>query len=171
MFFPIFAGVLASLLWQPISLSTAQGGSAAAENVQKIEFREFFESSIQELKPSAKLLSLNGARVRLVGFMANLEAAPEGSFYLCPHPVYGDESGGGTADLPVESVRVIVRSAKGKKISFINRAIEVTGILEVGNRAEEDGTVSAIRLILDNPQSFYTPSKINGSQINKIRKH
>jgi hypothetical protein len=117
-----------------------------------IEFREFFEADTGELKPSAKLLSLNGRRARLVGFMAQMEQPPSGAFYLCPTPVYADESGGGTADLPVGSVRVIVRSAKGKKIPFIARPIEVTGILEVGPQTEEDGTVSSVRLILDAPQ-------------------
>jgi len=117
-----------------------------------IEFSEFFEADTSELKPSAKLLSLNGRRARLVGFMAQMERPPAVAFYLCPRPVYADESGGGTAELPIGSVRVTVRSAKGKMVQYIARSIEVTGILEVGQRAEEDGTVSAIRLILDAPQ-------------------
>jgi hypothetical protein len=139
----------------------SRGGSVGDEAQQpgksegaavSIEFREFFEAGAGELKPSAKLLGLNGRRARLVGFMAQMEQPPGGAFYLCSTPVFADESGGGTADLPVGSVRVIVRSAKGKKITFIARPIEVTGILEVGPRAEEDGTVSSIRLILDAPQ-------------------
>src|SRR5262245_49950347 len=139
----------------------SQGGSAGNEarspdrsesTATSIEFRESFEAEASDLKPAAKRLGLNGRRARLVGFMAQMEQPPSGAFYLCPMPVYADESGGGTADLPVGSVRVIVRSAKGKKIPFIARPIEVMGILEVGARAEEDGTVSSVRLILDAPQ-------------------
>jgi|SRR5215475_1597595 len=130
----------------------AQRPGRPEDEATSIEFREFFEADARELKPSAKLLSLNGRRARLVGYMAQMEQPPGGAFYLCPRPVYADESGGGTADLPIGSVRVIVRSAKGKKVPFIAREIEVTGILEVGARAEEDGTVSAIRLTLDAPQ-------------------
>jgi len=130
--------------------SQRPGGSES--KATSIEFREFFEADAIELKPSAKLLGLNGRRARLVGFMAQMEQPPSGAFYLCPIPVYADESGAGTADLPIGSVRVIVRSAKGKKIPFIARPIEVTGILEVGAQAEEDGTVSSVRLILDAPQ-------------------
>src|SRR5262245_46365756 len=111
MFFPSLAGIVAVLLCMPVVTPTMQRGSAAREGAQTIEFRELFEAGGRELKPSAKLLSLDGTRVRLVGFMAHLEEAPEGAFYLCARPVYGDESGGGTAELPVESVRVIVRSA------------------------------------------------------------
>src|SRR5262249_173925 len=145
MLVPLLVGMM-TIVWSPLVLApTSQRVGVkhvgVKEDVQKIEFREFFEAGEQELKPSPKLVRLNGERGRLVGFMAHVEEMPEGAFYLCPHPVYGDESGGGTADLPVETVRVIVRSAKGKKIPFIGRAIEVTGILEVGNRAEDDGTV------------------------------
>ncbi len=156
------APLLLILLNSSGGLCARQGGGSVAGEAQRagksageattIEFREFFEAGPGDLKPSAKLLGLHGRRARLVGFMAQMEQPPDGAFYLCPRPVYADESGAGTADLPVESVRVIVPSAKGKKIPFIARPIEVIGILEVGPRAEEDGTVSSIRLTLDPPQ-------------------
>ena len=158
------------ILWLSVFTPALQSDRLPKVDVQTIEFREFFDSGMQELKPSARLLGLDGARVRLVGFMAHLEEAPEGAFYLCSRPVYGDESGGGTADLPVETVRVIVRSAKGKKIPFIGRAIEVTGILEIGNRTEDDATVSAIRLILDGPQSLSTSQNKSTTPTYQIRK-
>lgn len=116
-----------------------------------LAFGEFFDPNPSELKPSAKLLSLHGRRVRLIGFMARLEAAPRGAFYLCPTPVQGDESGGGTADLPVSAVRVIVRSARDRPVPFVPGRLEVTGTLEVGSQAEPDGTVSSLRLRLDPP--------------------
>src|SRR5262249_13240646 len=125
--------------------------SAAADSAVPLSFKEFFEASPRELKASEKLLSLNGKRVRMTGYMARMERQILGAFYLVPHPVVCDEEGGGTSDLPVENVLVLVRSAKGKEISFIPRPLEVTGILEVGNREEQDGRVSAIRLTLDGP--------------------
>ncbi|HKX30129.1 MAG TPA: hypothetical protein VJ302_20740 [Blastocatellia bacterium] len=134
-----------------------QPPQAAAAPAVQLEFREFFEPGARQLKPSAKLLGLNGRRVRLVGFMAQMEHPPAGAFYLCPSPVYSDESGGGTAELPVEHVRVIMRAAEGREIPYLASPLEVTGILEVGNREEKDGTVSAIRLVLDGPQP--SPSK------------
>ncbi|HKD42893.1 MAG TPA: hypothetical protein VKB87_21585 [Myxococcaceae bacterium] len=131
----------------------------ATPPAQPLSFNEFFEASPRELKPTQKLLGLNGKRVKMLGFMANLENAPSGAFYLAPRPVICDEAGGGTADLPPESVRVIVRSAQGKKIQFIPRLLEVTGILEVGNRVEDDGQVSAIRLVLDQTKGKRIPTK------------
>jgi hypothetical protein len=124
----------------------SRSNSPAAE---PLSFKEFFVASPRELKPSEKLLSLNGKRVHMVGYMARMERPIHGAFYLVPHPVTCDEEGGGTSDLPVENVLVLVRSAKGREIAFIPRPLEVTGILEVGNREESDGRVSAIRLTLD----------------------
>jgi len=124
-----------------------------------LRFQEFFEPNLSELRPSTKLLSLNGKRIRLIGYMAQMEKPPKGAFYLCPHRVYCDESGGGTADLPVEHVRVIMRSHQGKVVPFIDRIVEVTGTLEINNREEEDGTVSAIRLLLDSTSGQRAPSK------------
>jgi hypothetical protein len=122
--------------------------------VTVLSFKEFFESGDGGLKPSSTLLRLNGQRVRLVGFMAQMEAPPLGAFYLCPRPISCDEEGAGTADLPAESVLVIVGSQRGKVVSFSPRALEVTGVLEVGNRQDSDGQMSFIRLVLDGPEDL-----------------
>jgi hypothetical protein len=81
--------------------------------------------------------------------MARMSIAPAGAFYLVQRPVFCDEAGGGRADLPPEAVRVQVPSAAGREIVFNPRRLEVTGILEVGDRAEADGLPSHIRLVLD----------------------
>ena len=118
-----------------------------------ISFKEFFDPTASDLEPSAKLLAASGKRVRLTGFMAQMENSPLGAFYLCPSPVFCDEAGAGTADLPPERVLVLVASAAGKKISFIRGPLDLTGILELARREEPDGSVSFIRLILDKPAS------------------
>jgi len=142
---------LISAIW--VSAAAILLGASSAK-ITDLSFSEFFEYGPRELKPSATLLSLNGHRVRMVGFMAQMEMPPEGAFYLTPHPVSCDEEGAGTSDLPVSSVRVVVRSAKGKTISFIPSPVEVTGVLELGYQADDEGRVSAIRLILDNPDDW-----------------
>jgi hypothetical protein len=104
------------------------------------------------------LLELSGQRVKLVGFMAKMEVAPKGAFYLTPRPVSCDEEGGGTADLPPEAVYVLVRSSAGEEIPHTPRALEVTGLLDVGYRVEQDDRVTHIRLLLDRPQDL--PSSV-----------
>ncbi len=109
------------------------------------------------LESTDKLKALVGKRVTIVGFMAQMERAPLGAFYLVPRPLTADESGAGSADLPPEAIRVVVRSAKGKALGFIPRALSVTGVLELGARDEADGLPSFIRIVLDAPP--HPPSK------------
>jgi hypothetical protein len=84
--------------------------------------------------------------------MAHLEEGPDGAFYLVPRPVECDEGGGGTADLPVEAVRVVVRSAVGAPVRWLPGPIEVTGRFEVGPEADGEGRVAWFRLVLDQPE-------------------
>ena len=91
--------------------------------VPRLAFTEFFDASGTELRPSERLLALAGQRVKLVCFMAKMEVAPKGAFYLTPRPVSCDEEGGGTADLPPEAVCVLVRSSAGKEIPHTTRAL------------------------------------------------
>ena len=138
------AGSLA--LREPQRLSApSQPPQPAAE---RLEFAEFFEPGAG-LRPSQKLRSLAGQRVRLVGFMAQLELPPRGAFYLAPRPVRCDESGAGTADLPPETVLVVSAASAGQVVPFLPGALELTGRFELGNQPDSEGRVSAFRLRLD----------------------
>lgn len=127
--------------------ASAPGPAIAA--AEPLAFQELLERG-PGLAFSRRARALDGKRVRLTGFMVEMELPPRGAFYLVPHPLFADESGGGTADLPPQAVRVVVRSSRGEAIPFVARRIEVTGVLVLGNAVDEDGRVSAIRLVLDN---------------------
>jgi hypothetical protein len=133
-------------------LPTKQAAPATERAVQpaadRLEFSEFFEPGAR-LQPSEKLRSLAGKRVRLVGFMARLELPPTGAFYLVPRPIHCDESGGGTADLPPESVLVLSAASTGKVVPFLEGALELTGTFELGNAPDSEGRIAAFRLRLD----------------------
>ncbi len=131
-----------------IALLLAAAGVLPADP-PALSFHEFFDPSARDLQPSARLLALKDKRVRLVGFMAHMELPPRGAFYLTPRPIACDEAGGGTADLPPETVLVLVRSLARESVPFNSRALEVTGVLDLGPREEEDGRTSMIRLTLD----------------------
>ena len=126
-------------------------GASPVPAPEPLSFRDFFEPGPRSLEPTARLLALAGKRVRLVGYMAQMEAPPKGGFYLCSSPVLATESGAGTADLPPTAVLVLVRSAKGQELGHIPRSLEVTGVLELGPREDEDGRVSMIRIALEGP--------------------
>ena len=143
----------AAAVWGVDAKRKASSASASqirrhVETAVQLEFRDLLDPG-PKLKPSEKALALNGQRVRLVGFMAEMELPIEGGFYLVPRPLSMDEAGGGTADLPLESVLVLVPSMQGKTIAPIKGALEGIGIFEVGNRSDEQGRVSNFRLKLD----------------------
>jgi hypothetical protein len=113
------------------------------------------------LNPSARLRALNNKRVRITGYMAQMEEELKGSFYLVPRPVFCDEEGGGIADIPPEAVLVIAPFLSDQKIDFVSDLIEVVGTFELGNK-EVGGRVSSIRLILDPPAR--NPNQLSGSK-------
>lgn len=133
---------------EPEATAQARAPAAALPAAETLRHGELLAPG-PVLEPSARATSLNGKRVRMVGFMAQMEMPPRGAFYLVPRPLHVDEAGGGTADLPPQSVLVVSRSVAGQAVPFIPGALEVSGVLEIGNRADEHGHVSAIRLILD----------------------
>src|SRR5512147_3027015 len=95
--------------------------------------------------------ALRGQRVRVRGFMVQLEEPLRGEFYLAAHPVEQDESGGGTGDLPVASVLVRVPALGDQVVPWRPNPVEVVGTLQVGREEEPDGRVSALRLVLEEP--------------------
>ena len=140
--------VLGLILGITATVGQTPQNNSNAPPATSISFGEFFEARRNDLRPSSKLEGLNKKRVKLVGYMAQMELPLEGSFYLVPQPVFCDEEGGGTADLPPETVLVVVPAFSRQKVPFVAGPIEVTGILSVGNE-EKDGRVSAIRVTVD----------------------
>jgi hypothetical protein len=159
--------LFAAVLGLPLAVPTGAASNslrpiAAAKRIPPaapLSFRDFFEPTPRELKPSTKLLSLDGKRVRLIGFMAHLDADHDGgeaalvpgAFYLCPHPTECAEGGAGTGDLPSSAVLVILPAGWNRMRPFTPRALEVIGRLEQGPRTEANGQVSSIRVFLDPP--------------------
>lgn len=121
-----------------------------------LQFSELFASGA-ELRASDTAQQLVGKRVRMVGFMAELEQGPVGAFYLTAQPVHCDESGAGTADLPIESVKVAVPFAANKQIPHITGPLEVIGAFEVGNETDPQGFPSAFRIRLDSTLPLREP--------------
>ena len=110
-------------------------------------------ASAGPLAPSSKARALSGKRVRLSGFVADMDRSPPGAFYLVPRPLHCDEAGGGSADLPPDAVLVTL-SAPGlseRAVEPVPGAVEVVGTFEVGNRADAQGWVANFWLRMDAP--------------------
>ena len=122
--------------------------------VTEIRFREFYDLPIgpRGLKPTQKLLALDGKRVRILGFMAKQEEPSARVLILCPVPVSMSEAADGPADdLPAAVVFVHLQTNQAVPVPYTPGPLLLTGTLDVGPMEEADGRVSAVRLLLDEP--------------------
>jgi hypothetical protein len=136
----------------PAALAVLSELPPPAAGVTDLKFRELFKLPIgpRGLEPSEKLISLNGQRVRMVGYMAKEEASAAGMFILSPLPVtMGDEDESFADDLPASAVFVHMESASNAVIPYLPGLIKLTGTLQFGAQQEGDGRVSTVRLLLD----------------------
>jgi hypothetical protein len=103
------------------------------------------------LAPTPKLLSLNGKRVRLRGYMVHEEEPFAGRFLLAPVAVSMAERADGPADdLPPATVFVhLPEFASQKLVKFSHEAISVEGRLDLGAKQETDDRISYLRLQMD----------------------
>lgn len=127
---------------------TAPPPAPAPDPAQSLRFAELFASE-GALRISDRAQELIGQRVRMIGFMAELEQPPLGAFYLTPNPVRCDEAGAGTGDLPVGSVLVSAPFLNGAKVPHVPGAIEVVGTFEAGNQVADGGYPATFRIRLD----------------------
>ena len=117
--------------------------------------------------------ALRGRRVRVLGFMARMEEAPRGAFYLTRRPVESEEGGAGTADLPPGALRVEVPRLAGQEIAWAPDVIEVVGTLDVGRAEDAEGRVSWLRVVVDEARGRATEgtgSSTAGSSATKSRR-
>ncbi|MCB5206692.1 hypothetical protein [Methylovorus mays] len=128
---------------------------ALPAGVTELKFSEIYKLPVgpRGMEPSAKLLSLNGKQVRLVGYMAKQDEATPGVFILSPLPVLmGHEDESFADDMPANSVFVHLHDAQQIN-GYVPGLINLSGVLSVGEWHEVDGRISYVRLQLDAVQS------------------
>lgn len=120
--------------------------------VIELRFREMFRIPVgpEGLEPSEKLLSLNGKRVRLIGYLVREEAPARGRLILAPLPVSAPDADDGPADdFPPQIVFVhLPADGPDSTMGWTPQLLAFTGTLEVGAREEVDGRVSTVRLAI-----------------------
>jgi hypothetical protein len=132
-----------------------------------LTFHELFDDSGTALMPSARTRRLIGKRIRIVGFMAQMENSLKGAFYLCTRPVFCDESGNGTGDLPVDAIYIVVPWNQENKIRFAPQPFEVSGVLEFGAFTDANGNVAAFRIVAEGQNAG---SSRKSHRVGKVRK-
>jgi hypothetical protein len=161
------AGGVAALLAAQL-LAAAPAETAADVAPVTLEFRDFYRQPVGRygLEPTARLLSLNGQRVRIVGYMVDSEQPVAGVFMLTPLPVQLAESDDGPADdLPGSAVFVHLPGEYASRLPKFQRGEwEITGRLELGPREEANGRISYIRVLAD-PPAAPGPAGAAGSRL------
>lgn len=129
-----------------------------SEGVVDLRFSDMFRLPVgaMGLESSAKLLSLAGKPVRLVGYMASVELPMAGRLVLAPLPVaLGDEDESLADDLPVTAVFVHLSATCAERVvPNLRGLVQFIGTLQLGAQDEPDGHVSSVRLLLDEAASL-----------------
>src|SRR5215470_2697826 len=114
---------------------------------ETVRFEEMYKSGgILGLEMSDKLVALNGKQVEISGFMAPPLKAEAGFFVLTREPVSLCPFCNSDSDWPSDIIVVYLRD--GVRYAQTNRAITVSGTLEIGSKLDaKTGFVSLVRLI------------------------
>ena len=129
------------------------------EGVQDLDFREFYQMPVgpRGLEPSAKLLSLDGRRVRILGYAGEMERADKRQLVFAAVPLKPQpEEYGLCDDIPGVHVLVTVPGNPDEQARLAPGPLLLTGVLSVGTYAK-GGETSFVRLLLD-PPAEQTPS-------------
>jgi hypothetical protein len=137
----------------PASLAVRKELAPPPAGVTELKFRDMFKMPVgpKGLEPSAKLLALDGKRVRIVGFMVQQSPLPKGGFLLSSVPVMvGDEDESLADDLPPTTLRIDLDKSRDLSVPILPGLLQLTGTLHVGMRAEPaSGRSTPAQLVLD----------------------
>lgn len=159
---------LANMALPPKAVAVHAPLAAPPKEVEHLKFQDMFKTPVgpQGLEPSARLLSLHGRKVRMVGYMATQEESKAGMLILAPMPVnLGDEDESLSDDLPGNAVFVhLARPYAARLVPNLQGLLQFTGTLSVGAFEEADGHVSAVRLELDDATSRLLTTQASSSK-------
>lgn len=125
------------------------------DGVEEISFQEFYQLPVgpRGLEPSAKLRSLNGKRVRILGFMGEMPRADKRNFIFAPVPLKPQpEEYGLCDDIPATHVLVTIPGNPDESIPFSAAPMLLTGVLSLVTGSDNSET-SFVRMLLTPPES------------------
>lgn len=143
----------AATLRVPAQLAVRKELGAPPKGVTELKFRDVFKlpAGPKGLQPTEKLLSLDGKRVRIVGYMAQQHSPSKGVFLLSPLPVLlGDEDESLADDLPASAILIELPKSLDLPIPPLPGLLQLSGTLRVGMRSDPaSGRATPAQLVLD----------------------
>lgn len=133
----------------------------APKGVTDLRFEDLFQMPVGDygLEFTAKVKTLDGKKVRIVGYMVHeeVEKGEEdetgvtlGKFMLTPRPASVNYAHYGLCeDLPPQTVYVTAPDLANKPVAFTHKPLALIGTLSIGTKEEPFGRISAVRITLD----------------------
>jgi hypothetical protein len=125
------------------------------EGVADLRFDEFYKMPVGAfgLEPTEKLLSLNGRKVRILGYMGKIRLRNNRQMIFAPVPLQAQPLEYGKADdIPAAHVLVRVPGNASEPVPHTPGLMLLTGVLSVGGKSL-DGENAFVRLLLDAPEA------------------
>lgn len=146
-------GASPGALHVPSTLAVRKELGAPPAGVTELKFRDVYKLPVgpKGLQATEKLLSLDGKRVRIVGYMVQQESASKGAFLLSPLPVLlSDEDESLADDLPASAIRIEIPNAREVAMPHLPGLLQFTGTLHVGMRTDAaSGRATPAQIVLD----------------------
>ncbi len=140
------------------ALAAAMTSAPAREPGARIDLQRLYTLESGEVRLAREVRELDGRQVLVHGYMVQMEEPSRGAFYVAPRPVFCDESGGGTGDLPVNAVRVELDGRADDEVVWEPGPVEIVGTLVVGRVEHSDGRVSPLRVVVST-EGISSPSE------------
>lgn len=121
----------------PSALTVSKQLPAPPSGVTDLKFRELFKLPVgpKGLDTTDKLKSLDGKRVRIVGYMVQQDPPIAGGFMLSPLPVAaGDADDAYADDIPASAIFVTLPKGADTVVPPLAGLIQLSGTLRVGAR-------------------------------------
>ena len=127
----------------PAALAVRATLTKPPKGTQELKFQEMFQMPVgpKGIQASERLLSLDGQRVRMVGFMVRSSGPRSTAFILAPMPVeISDEDEAEADDIPFNAVLVKLSTPATQSIPNLDGLLKVSGVLHVANVEDPDSS-------------------------------
>ncbi len=137
----------------PSALAVRNRLAEPPQGTQELKFQDMFRMPVgpNGIESSERLSSLDGQRVRMVGFMVRSSQPRSSAFILAPMPVeISDEDEAEADDIPFSAVLVKLPAPFAQPIPNLDGLMQVSGVLRVVNIVDADSSRSfAVSIELD----------------------
>ena len=137
----------------PAQASAAQAPVTPTPAIPVLELRELLAVQDGAVVVAPRARQLAGQQVRVRGWLVVFEDAPGDGFWLAPRPVFQDESGAGSGELPPSALRVTAPAVVLSALPASPVPLEVTGTLRLDRETDEQGRIAVARVHVDDPGS------------------